>query len=858
MTQDETSAPLVSCLCVTEDRMAFMPWLLWNFEKQTHARRELVVVDSSPLPFDAGARPNVRVVHANPGTSVPAKRNLALEQASGDVIAWFDDDDWQHPERLALLLDAFDGTPGVAGCRDSWFLDLWADRCAEYKARSGVIFNSAAFSRKLALSVRFDPKRRRGSDTVWMQEILRRSPGPVRLTREAPLSLWLCHERNLSNPRHRRRFDHRFEEMRRRIDARAWSETDLELDLLRRRLRPSAPARVSVPRIVPSVPARVAPTHDSTPVSVAIKATVLDAPYLGVMVPHMLEQMRHPVADRCVVVDGRNDFSGKYAARPRASRADLDRELDTLVQRGAIDRYVEVDYDAGRVADTMQRYFGQAGVGVPTHALTGGPIYPTLFALENAPTDHVVQMDADVFFHSSGGSWLERGLRALSSNERVWLAMTHPGPFVEELGRTKCLGPANARRATWCDALSAWEFQSATTRYFLADKRRLHGRLLVARQGNRVRPLEECISLALKQNGASRINLAFVGSWHLHAHHHGPPFPEWASRLARAVEDGLFPPSQVGKYDLRLDHEPSRRDWAELLGTPKLRSAIPARASRSPTASMAEIQATAPAASNERAPVSVVIPVRNRAGARVRNALTSLLWQSAGAPAEICVVSQGSSADFDRELEALCEAAGAHFYRIGATSDAWCKPLALNTGIRATSEARYLMTMDVDMILAPNLLEVALRALTAKPSSLVLCRSSDLPNTANVPSDPDALEAAFESLRRRTHLRGRHGTGGIQLAPREFFFDVRGYDEQLIWWGAMDGDMVRRAQAKGLEVAWIDGATCMLHQWHPKRFAALGDARKRAEASAAWTRNHALVRTRESIVRNPDHWGGAP
>jgi hypothetical protein len=44
------SSPLFSCLCVTEKRTPFLPWLLWNFDKQTWVNKELVIIDSSPEP----------------------------------------------------------------------------------------------------------------------------------------------------------------------------------------------------------------------------------------------------------------------------------------------------------------------------------------------------------------------------------------------------------------------------------------------------------------------------------------------------------------------------------------------------------------------------------------------------------------------------------------------------------------------------------------------------------------------------------------------------------------------------------------------------------------------------------------
>jgi len=78
---------LVSCLCVTEDRAAFLPWLLWNYEKQDHPARELVVVDSSSRPPALDERA-VTLVRCPPGTSIAAKRNLAVEAAKAAFPSW--------------------------------------------------------------------------------------------------------------------------------------------------------------------------------------------------------------------------------------------------------------------------------------------------------------------------------------------------------------------------------------------------------------------------------------------------------------------------------------------------------------------------------------------------------------------------------------------------------------------------------------------------------------------------------------------------------------------------------------------------------------------------------------------------
>ena len=114
----------MSCLCVTEDRPAFFPWLLWNYRKQDYRARELVIVDSSGEPPAVPDEPGVTVVRCPPRTSVARKRNLAVEAARGTLITWFDDDDWQHPRKLSILAAALGDDEVLAGPRRSWFIDL--------------------------------------------------------------------------------------------------------------------------------------------------------------------------------------------------------------------------------------------------------------------------------------------------------------------------------------------------------------------------------------------------------------------------------------------------------------------------------------------------------------------------------------------------------------------------------------------------------------------------------------------------------------------------------------------------------------------------------------------------------------
>jgi glycosyltransferase involved in cell wall biosynthesis len=235
-TSDGAESPLVSCLCVTEGRAQFWPWLWWNFTKQDHARRELVIVDSSPEPIAAGD-PRVRVVTAAPGASVAAKRNLAVRAARGRLVAWFDDDDWQHPRRLSILVRALASGGRLAGATESWFVDPVGRRARAYRSQLDVIFNGLAVPLADLAGLPFDEPKLRAADTSWVRELSRRAGEGVVAVPEV-LSWWLCHRRNLSNPVTKYIFPQALDVVRARIGEPDWADTDDHLAALVYRLSP--------------------------------------------------------------------------------------------------------------------------------------------------------------------------------------------------------------------------------------------------------------------------------------------------------------------------------------------------------------------------------------------------------------------------------------------------------------------------------------------------------------------------------------------------------------------------------------------------------------------------------------------
>lgn len=223
-----------------------MPWLLWSFDRQLWRRKELLIVDSSPVPFESH-RKDVEVITMPPGCGIPQKRNRALGAARGEYVAWFDDDDWQHPQRLRRLVGCLaDSESSYAGTNRSWFVDLEKLRCSLYSSRQ-LLFNTAVFRRDRARSTRFDESMPRGSDVPWMQaqrhfrhSLLARagesSSGSSPLVGQT-LGFWLCHEHNVSNPRSQRRCVLPLELLESELDAEAWGDTSEQLSALRGRLR---------------------------------------------------------------------------------------------------------------------------------------------------------------------------------------------------------------------------------------------------------------------------------------------------------------------------------------------------------------------------------------------------------------------------------------------------------------------------------------------------------------------------------------------------------------------------------------------------------------------------------------------
>jgi glycosyltransferase involved in cell wall biosynthesis len=99
-------APLVSCIMPTRDRRLFVGQALRYFLRQDYPAKELVIVDDGDDPVQDAVPTDsrMRYIRLEKHHSIGQKRNIAVREACGTLIAHWDDDDWYNPAYLSTAV----------------------------------------------------------------------------------------------------------------------------------------------------------------------------------------------------------------------------------------------------------------------------------------------------------------------------------------------------------------------------------------------------------------------------------------------------------------------------------------------------------------------------------------------------------------------------------------------------------------------------------------------------------------------------------------------------------------------------------------------------------------------------------
>lgn len=105
------SNPLVSCLCVTSNRVPYLQQSIDCFLHQSYPNKELVVVckedDHQTHDFINSLENDqikLEIIPKGEKLTLGELRNVSIQNCSGDFFCTWDDDDWYHPDRIALQL----------------------------------------------------------------------------------------------------------------------------------------------------------------------------------------------------------------------------------------------------------------------------------------------------------------------------------------------------------------------------------------------------------------------------------------------------------------------------------------------------------------------------------------------------------------------------------------------------------------------------------------------------------------------------------------------------------------------------------------------------------------------------------
>jgi glycosyltransferase involved in cell wall biosynthesis len=167
--------PLVTCIMPTYNRRTFVPQAIRCFLRQDYKNLELLILDdgTDPIGDCIPDDERIRYVRLQQKLNIGAKRNLACEQARGEFIVHWDDDDWYPSWRVsAQLRPLLDSGYDLSGSSRVSYYDPVTEEAWEYRyaapGASWVAGNTLTYRRRFWQRNKF-PNVQVGEDSrfVW-------------------------------------------------------------------------------------------------------------------------------------------------------------------------------------------------------------------------------------------------------------------------------------------------------------------------------------------------------------------------------------------------------------------------------------------------------------------------------------------------------------------------------------------------------------------------------------------------------------------------------------------------------------------------------------------------------------------
>jgi len=236
--------------------------------------------------------------------------------------------------------------------------------------------------------------------------------------------------------------------------------------------------------------------------------------------------------------------------------------------------------------------------------------------------------------------------------------------------------------------------------------------------------------------------------------------------------------------------------------------------------------------------LSVVIPIWNRYADLLDRTLYTLANQSL-TPYEIIVSDTSSSENYTKSILSVISKYDI-VRHIHNPLPAFSLSRSFNIGIKH-AEAEYVLCTGAEMLFSKNYLEELLKIMDSGRFAWGACGflKADTKYPSDLFGDWSKLIAQIVP-----GTMAKMSPGTFQCAPRSWWFEIHGYDEQLPF-AYVDSDIVRRGTLSTLKRATISAKIAqVLHQWHKKSdlVGKLGGTLKD-------------VMDNNKVVKNPDGWG---
>ena len=197
--------PLVTCIVPTYNRHDMLKKSIQLFVRQTYPNLEIIIVDDSDTSCPFTFPENVRYIRLRARRSIGYKRNLAVQYAKGELIAFWDDDDYHGPKRIEHQVRHLQQTKAdvVADGNhvykyNSMYYTLEDTEMQEHLWWKRILMPSVLFRKSLMKYASF-PNRYTSEDREFFKRILKKQNINIRLLKSRSVD-FVYNIHNMNNP----------------------------------------------------------------------------------------------------------------------------------------------------------------------------------------------------------------------------------------------------------------------------------------------------------------------------------------------------------------------------------------------------------------------------------------------------------------------------------------------------------------------------------------------------------------------------------------------------------------------------------------------------------------------------------